>query len=183
MLSRAHVLSVGHYADHFRLTGRVQQGDLLGRDPGIFGAVDESIGAFGLLNQPCSCSDMAGAVLDEFVETLEVIRIDHGIGEGPEIFLLVGAQILQPLFLPGVVNRAAGFDAGLQALGLDVGHLGAPVAAVAAADETDAASVQILALGQIIDDGHVELFGIGLIENGAFACSGHVNFKARSADI
>jgi transposase len=37
----AHVLSVRHYADHFGLTGRVQQGDLLGRDPGIFGAVDD----------------------------------------------------------------------------------------------------------------------------------------------
>src|SRR5579872_466372 len=37
----AHVLSVRHYADHFWLTGRVQQGNLLGRDPGIFGAVDD----------------------------------------------------------------------------------------------------------------------------------------------
>ena len=36
-----HVLSVRHYADQFWLTGRVQQGDLLGRDPGISGAVDD----------------------------------------------------------------------------------------------------------------------------------------------
>src|SRR6185437_6451748 len=75
------------------------------------------------------------------------------------------------------MNRSAKFDAGLQPLRLNVGHLGAIVSAVASTDKSDAPRIEVLAGCKVIDDSNVQVRRVGLIENGAFTGSGHVNLK------